>query len=616
MGLSFVILDFYIRNSNRGLRYISCFDLSPNLFTLAWVLLLIFIILLFKGRIKKISYFVILGFYQIMLLTNYIYFGIFGTFFSFKSLGLAGEAKGYFKVIFDYMDLSLIIAVLVSIGLGILACCFMPKYKTKGDKIVALLLLLSSLVCYGSARFFLGEAADINEWDTWTNKRNVYNSFSDTRKSLQTSGFYEYTMRDIYLSKIRVLFESNEEDIAYLNNYYKYYDADDEFNAVIDSVSSDGLKGIFKDKNIILVLMESVDNWMVNDELMPTLTRLMEEGINFTNHYSPIYGGGATFNAEFMLNTGYMTPLNGENASNKYGHNYFPYSLPNLFANSNYNVNSFHENVSSFYNRGQMSKAFGYENYYSSVELGVPLADAVKDSHFITNDKIRNLLFKENGKTMNFITTYTTHTPYTIRDVQCSETITEKDLKLIEKGSNEEELCVKAQARETDNFFHKLIEHLDKEDILDKTIIIGVTDHYAYSYSDKEKLYSLKGTDNQNLMSNLPFFIWGNNIPKAEITKVNNNLDVLPTIAYLFGLDYEEKHYVGKNIFDPNYEGFVFFPDHSWYDGNIYYKDGHVLLGEQVEQEYINSRNKQLRTILDVNDKVLNTDYFRILSTK
>ncbi|NLC96853.1 MAG: LTA synthase family protein [Erysipelotrichaceae bacterium] len=551
-----------------------------------------------------------------MLLTNYIYFGIFGTFFSFKSLGLAGEAQGYFKIIFDYMDMSLIIVILISIGLGILACRFMPKDKIRGDKILSLLLILSSLSCYGAARSFLGEAADINEWDTWTNKRNVYNSFSDTRKSLQTSGFYEYTMRDIYLSKIQVLFENNEEDIAYLNKYYESYDSTEKFSSEKDSVSSDGLKGIFKDKNIILVLMESVDNWMVNDELMPTLTRLMEEGINFTNHYSPIYGGGATFNAEFMLNTGYMTPLNGENASNKYGHNYFPYSLPNLFANSNYNVNSFHENVSSFYNRGQMSKAFGYENYYSSVELGVPLADAVKDSHFITNDKIRNLLFKENGKTMNFITTYTTHTPYTIRDVQCSETITEKDLILIEKGSNEEELCVKAQARETDNFFHKLIEHLDKEDILDKTIIIGVTDHYAYGYSNKEKLHALKGTDDPNFMSNLPFFIWGNNIPKAEITKVNNNLDVLPTIAYLFGLDYEEKHYVGKNIFDPNYEGFVFFPDHSWYDGNIYYKDGHVLLGEQVEQEYINSRNKQLRTILDVNDKVLNTDYFRILSTK
>ncbi|MDI9519148.1 MAG: sulfatase-like hydrolase/transferase, partial [Bacillota bacterium] len=233
-----------------------------------------------------------------------------------------------------------------------------------------------------------------------------------------------------------------------------------------------------------------------------------------------------------------------------------------------------------------------------------------------TNDKIRNLLFEKEGKTMNFITTYTAHAPYSIGDVQCRETLTENELKLIKKGSNEEELCVKAQARETDNFFHKLIEHLDKENILDKTIIIGVTDHYAYGYSNKEKLHALKGTDDPNFMNKLPFFIWGNNIPKAEVTKVNNNLDVLPTIAYLFGLDYEEKHYVGKNIFDPNYEGFVFFPDHSWYDGNIYYKDGHVLLGEQVEQEYINSRNKQLRTILDVNDKVLNTDYFRILSTK
>jgi len=181
----------------------------------------------------------------------------------------------------------------------------------------------------------------------------------------------------------------NEKDIAYLDDYFKTYN---ESKVEMADVASDDLKGIFKGKNAVIILMESIDDWMVNKEMMPNLTKIMADSINFTNHYAPIYGGGATFNSEFMLNTGYMTPLNGETASNKYGRNYFPFSLPNLFIADGYDANAYHQNVSSFYNRGQMSKVFGYKNYYSSTELGVPYNIAVNDTHFLTSEKIRKLL--------------------------------------------------------------------------------------------------------------------------------------------------------------------------------------------------------------------------------
>jgi phosphoglycerol transferase MdoB-like AlkP superfamily enzyme len=462
---------------------------------------------------------------------------------------------------------------------------------------------------------FLGEVASLNEWDTWTNKRNIYETFSDTRKSLQTSGFYEYIMRDIYLSKIAVLFENHEEDIAYLDNYFKSYNKDAELKVGMNSTASDDLKGIFKDKNVIVVLMESIDDWMINEEMMPNLKQLMAEGINFTNHYAPIYGGGATFNSEFMLNTGYMTPLNGETASNKYGHNYFPYSLPNLLADSGYTVNSFHQNVSSFYNRGQMSRAFGYENYYSSVELGVPYSVATNDTHFLTSEKIRNLLLPNRQKFMDLIITYSAHTSYSLDEGQCRSAVTKEELAQIRSGSNEEEICLKAQTRETDNFFKELINALEDENKINDTIIIGVTDHYAYGYSNREKLYALKGSDDLNLISKLPFFIWGSDIPSYEVAKVNSNIDILPTLAYLFGLDYDPKYYIGNNIFDPDYEGFVFFSDYSWYGGDVYYKNNQVIIGDEVDQKYIDNRNKQLNTILDINKKVLETDYFSTMSS-
>ena len=38
--------------------------------------------------------------------------------------------------------------------------------------------------------------------------------------------------------------------------------------------------------------MESIDSWIVDEETMPTLSHMMETGINFTNRYSPFSMGG------------------------------------------------------------------------------------------------------------------------------------------------------------------------------------------------------------------------------------------------------------------------------------------------------------------------------------
>jgi phosphoglycerol transferase MdoB-like AlkP superfamily enzyme len=263
-----------------------------------------------------------------------------------------------------------------------------------------------------------------------------------------------------------------------------------------------------------------------------------------------------------------------------------------------------------------MSKVFGYDNYYSSIELGIPYKEIVKDSHFITNSKIRDLLLPNNAKFMDFVITYSVHTPYTIKRSQCNVNLNESERMQIQMGANENQICINAQARETDNFFKKLIETLTKENKINDTIIIGVTDHYAYAYPDREMIYKLKKTNDINLISKVPFFIWGNNIGPVEISEVNSNIDVLPTIAHLFGLDYDLNYYIGKNVFDRNYNNFVFFNDYSWYDGNIYYKDGKILMGNSENEQYIVGRNNEMNTMLKVNEDVLNANYFYKLLKK
>ena len=64
-----------------------------------------------------------------------------------------------------------------------------------------------------------------------------------------------------------------------------------------------------KGKNLIIIQLEGMDNWIVNKNDTPNIYKMMNNSINFTKHYSFYNGGGSTFNSEFAINTGYVTPF-------------------------------------------------------------------------------------------------------------------------------------------------------------------------------------------------------------------------------------------------------------------------------------------------------------------
>ena len=119
------------------------------------------------------------------------------------------------------------------------------------------------------------------------------------------------------------------------------------------------MTGLLAGKNVIVVLMESMDDWMLG-EFTPTINRLMEEGIHFTNLYTPPYGGIRTFNTEFCLNTGSFLSSAGGYAFD-YVTNTYNQSLASLLTEQGYSAKVFHYNSPTFYSRGVFSESLGYE---------------------------------------------------------------------------------------------------------------------------------------------------------------------------------------------------------------------------------------------------------------
>ena len=201
-----------------------------------------------------------------------------------------------------------------------------------------------------------GSATKELEWDAWSNRRNVYNSFNDNNKSMQLVGLFEYNVRNFYVNFLRKNEEATSESLTFLDTIFK---SEPELHR-------NKYTGLFEGKNLIILQLESIDKFLTTKEIMPNLNSLREHSIDFLDHYSFVNGGGSTFNSEFMVNTGYATPYSYNQNAYTFSKNNFDYSLPNLFKSVNYTVKKGIINVNYLL---KLNK--GSDLYYKNANLGL-----------------------------------------------------------------------------------------------------------------------------------------------------------------------------------------------------------------------------------------------------
>ena len=100
---------------------------------------------------------------------------------------------------------------------------------------------------------------------------------------------------------------------------------------------------------------------------------------------------------------------------------------------------------------------------------------------------------------------------------------------------------------------------------------------------------------------------------RKDISKVTSQLNILPTMLNLLGLEYHPNYYLMNDAFDKNYKGLVFFNDYSWYDGNVYVENNKVTNGKSIDEEELNEKNELVNKLVKINDAVITTDYFKTL---
>ncbi len=599
LAIPFILIDLFTRYK---VEFYGLFKPVPNLFTILWIFLVLSLSLFTKKRLGKIIYSIFFIISLAIYLVNNIYFSMTGVFFDFSMVLLASEGSSYLLDSIKNCN-SLVYLLLIPIILSFFVSLkVFPKHE-KGRYKALVISIFAFIILHSITPIFLGKANEELTWSTWRNPRNIYISFNDNNKSLKVSGLYEYTARGFYMTFLKSKQTVNEQDIAFLKEEYSKE----------NDKKKNRYTGKQKGNNLIIVQLEGVDSWLINKNDTPTLYNMMKKSINFTNHYSYYNGGGSTFNSEFAVNTGFITPLSYTQNAYTFNKNSFPYSLAHLFKNEGYSVNAFHMNTKEFYSRGTNYKNWGYDNYYGLVDLGTYKDNSYYlDRELILNEDFNEKMFSDKPF-VDYIITYTNHMPFSSEKGNCKMLLDldSEENENVSYDLNEED-CARRQAKETDYMMELLLNELKTRNLYNNTTIVVLTDHYLYTLSDKTILDKYKNTSN-NLINYTPFFIWNNGKDKKTVKTVTSQLNVLPTILNLFGIDYNPNNYIGSDALDNNYQKIVFFSDYSWYDGNVYVDGGIVTNKRYISEEALDDKNYYVNYLIKKNDLTLKYNYFKEL---
>ena len=580
-------------------------------FGLMWALLISAVLYALPRRISRIAFGVVYYLIALWTVAQVGYYQIFGKLMWFTSARFAGEGAEFLGDILSKFSVPFWIGAVLLIGLGAAVIVFYPA--TARNHIVRLIMAVPVAVSIVGL-CLLPEAVFVKDNEVWGTRseyaqssslRATYKTMYDAKNVYDICGIYQLTFRDLW---VNVLYPLTPSYQIYLNSQME--DINQYFDQRGDHEDNE-MTGILAGKNVVLVLMESMDDWMMNETDTPPISRLMSEGINFTQFYTPGYGSARTINSEFCMNTGIYLPTTGKYVFD-YVTNDYRQSIAGRMVANGYSAEVFHYNTREFYSRGVFEPAMGYDGYNTYMDYTEEKNDLYSDQYLFDNATLNDLFFRD-GQTFNTIITRSAHGSYIYREVLSHYALKQYPQYRGMYGSEEEDCC-RVKAKLVDDLFARLIYELQERGQLENTVIIGMTDHYTYLYKNTDELLELSGVskENQLLMEKTPCFIWSMDCPNMQVDKTLNTADLLPTVLNLMDMN-PDWQYLGRDAFDPGYSGYCIFPDGSWISDGVLYQGGKVLVNEKNKactEEYLEQMNETARQFIHISNLLLTSDYY------
>ena len=441
-------------------------------------------------------------------------------------------------------------------------------------------------------RFLFGFSESLSITDTDIIHEN------DSQKPSETT--YDYNNLDIDFAGL-----AENETNSTLKNMDNYFASD-------SGTLKNEYTGMFEGKNLIAIMGESLNTIAISEKYTPTLYKLSHEAFQFNNFYTPV--NLSTIGGEFQNLTGLFANLSTLNSNWREDNNYFPFGLGKVYNELNYNTYAYHANYGTFQDRNVYLKNIGFNNF---LYRGNGLEKLMNCNTWPQSDLDMVDVTYEDwlNSSEPFLTYYVSvsgHMPWSWTTNSMSRK--NKDA-LLDSGYSEEAAAYIAANMELDKAVQELIEKLDEAGKLDDTVIAIVPDHYPYSMS-LSTINELSDFERDSVIgvNKSTMILWNNKMDSISIDKVCSQLDFIPTLYNLFGIKYDSRLIMGKDILSTE-EGLAYFTNRSWVTNKgIYYSSSNDFVssnGDDVSDDYISTINKKVSNRINMSKLIMQNDYYR-----
>ena len=524
----------------------------------------------------------------------------------------------------------------------ILALFFMNKFLKKRDyyeyagrlengKVRAFNTLIASVV---SLFIFMSmlTSVDISRLNKQWNRESVVMEF----------GAYTYQFNDLIAtikSELNPLF-GYDKNAKEFREFYENRNKEDKVN---------DYTGILEGKNVLVIHAESIQNFLLNTsfngiDVTPNLKRLASEGLYFSNYHAQ-ESVGTSSDTEFTFSTSLMPASSGTVFISYYDRDY-P-TIQKAFNNKNYYTFSMHGNNCTFWNRQATHKSFGYKDFYCYTKdftidetIGLGLSDKSFFKQVVPKLKGINDTY---SNWYGLLIMLTNHTPFTDIENYSDYKVTMNYTHVNEDGTTTELEAPYMEGKKLGSYFKsahyadealgQLLGDMDKEGLLDNTVVVIYGDHdaklkkseYLWYYNYNPETNSMLDPSDPNYRSidfydyelnrEVPFIIWtknskGNKLLNREITEAMGMYDAFPTLANLMGL--QTKYALGTDILGlkNGEENIVVFPDGNWLTNKIYYNQGkgeYKVLDENaiISNDYIEKNSEIASKYISISNSII-----------
>ena len=375
--------------------------------------------------------------------------------------------------------------------------------------------------------------------------------------------------------------------------------------------------GAAEGKNVIYIHLESIQNFIIDyklngEEVTPFLNSLSKDQNTFYfDNFFHQTGQGKTADAEFMLENSLFGLPQGAAFSTK-GRNTYQ-AQPAILGKLGYTSAVFHGNTRSFWNRDEIYKSFGFDKFFDLTHY------TAEENEVVNYGLLDKPFFKQSMPMLESLSqpfyakfiTVTNHFPFPLA----------QELATIEPHTTGDSSVDNyfQTVRYADEALKEFFDYLKESGLYENSMIVMYGDHYGISENHKKAMSTVLGTevgDFENAqLQRVPLFIHIPGVDGGNMHQYGGQIDLLPTVLHLLGVDTKGYVQLGTDLFSPDHQTIVPFRNGDFVTEKVTALNGKyydTATGEQLEANEEIKQNEQIVQMkLKMSDKIVTQDLLR-----